>query len=117
MTNAPVIDLRDTTKKYDGGPPALADVTWPVASGECVAILGHSGSGTSTLPNLIAGPDEPSSSTEPTGALDSSSVEDVRQLLLEPARRDSDGLFAAIDDREHVLATADYFTTLREAGR
>ncbi|GLY88091.1 hypothetical protein Airi02_060200 [Actinoallomurus iriomotensis] len=214
-----MVDLRDTTKKYDDGPPALAGVTLSVASGECVAILGHSGSGKSTLLNLIAGLDKPSSGTvtvngtrvdqfgeagsakyrrasigmifqffnllddltvldnvmvpaqlagmgkgeakrraiellgslgidrhvkaypqrlsggqrqrvalaralmnrpallladEPTGVLDSSSAEDVRQLLLELVRQDSDGLSAAFDDRGHVLATADYFTTDRQ---
>ncbi|MFD8705848.1 ABC transporter ATP-binding protein [Kitasatospora sp. NPDC059648] len=63
MTNAPMIDLQDVTKKYDDGPPALAGVTLSVADGECVAILGHSGSGKSTLLNLIAGLDKPSSGT------------------------------------------------------
>jgi DNA-binding CsgD family transcriptional regulator/predicted ABC-type transport system involved in lysophospholipase L1 biosynthesis ATPase subunit len=53
MTNAPMIDLREATKKYDDGPPALAGVTLSVAFGECVAILGHSGSSKSTLLNLI----------------------------------------------------------------
>ncbi|MEY9906561.1 putative ABC transport system ATP-binding protein [Catenulispora sp. MAP12-49] len=59
MTNAPMIDLRDATKKYDDGPPALAGVTLSVAAGECLAVLGHSGSGKSTLLNLIAGLDRP----------------------------------------------------------
>ena len=63
MTNAPMIVLQDATKKYDDGPPALAGVTLSVASGECVAVLGHSGSGKSTLLNLIAGLDKPSSGT------------------------------------------------------
>ncbi|MCW2883853.1 MAG: transporter related, partial [Streptosporangiaceae bacterium] len=58
-----MIDLQDTTKKYDDGPPALAGVTLSVAAGECVAILGHSGSGKSTLLNLVAGLDKPSSGT------------------------------------------------------
>ncbi|MEV5576456.1 ATP-binding cassette domain-containing protein [Spirillospora sp. NPDC052269] len=61
MTNAPLIDLRDTTRRSDDGPPAPAGVTLSVASGECVAILGRSGSGKSTLLNLIAGLDRPSS--------------------------------------------------------
>lgn len=63
MTNAPLIDLVDTTKNYDDGPPALAGVTLSVVPGDCVAILGHSGSGKSTLLNLIAGLDRPSSGT------------------------------------------------------
>ena len=58
-TNPPMIDLRDATKKYDDGPPALAGVTLSVAAGECLAVLGHSGSGKSTLLNLIAGLDRP----------------------------------------------------------
>ena len=61
MTTAPMIDLRDATKKYDDGPPSLAGVTLSVESGECVAILGHSGSGKSTLLNLIVGLNRPSS--------------------------------------------------------
>ncbi|WP_230422140.1 ABC transporter ATP-binding protein [Catenulispora pinistramenti] len=61
--NPLMIDLREATKKYDDGPPALAGVTLSVAAGECLAVLGHSGSGKSTLLNLIAGLDRPSSGT------------------------------------------------------
>lgn len=49
MTNAPMIDVREATKKYDDGPPAPAGVTLSVASGDCAAILGRAGSGKSTL--------------------------------------------------------------------
>jgi len=63
MTNPPMIDIRDATKNYDDGPPALAGVTLSVAAGECLAVLGHSGSGKSTLLNLIAGLDKPTGGT------------------------------------------------------
>jgi putative ABC transport system ATP-binding protein len=58
--STPMIDIRDVSKKYDDGPPALAGVSLTVQAGECLAVLGHSGSGKSTLLNLIAGLDKPS---------------------------------------------------------
>jgi putative ABC transport system ATP-binding protein len=59
----PVIDLREVSRGYDDGPPALDGVSLTVAAGEALAILGPSGSGKSTLLNLIAGLDKPSSGT------------------------------------------------------
>lgn len=47
MTNAPVIDLHDTTKKNDDSPPAPAGVTLPVAS--LIAGLDKRSSGTVTV--------------------------------------------------------------------
>jgi putative ABC transport system ATP-binding protein len=59
----PVIDLRDVSKSYDDGPPALAGLSLTVSRGDALAVLGPSGSGKSTLLNLIAGLDKPTAGT------------------------------------------------------
>ncbi|MFE5816291.1 ABC transporter ATP-binding protein [Streptomyces sp. NPDC056479] len=59
-TAPPVIDIRDVSRTYGEGPPALAGVSLSVRAGEALAVLGPSGSGKSTLLNLIAGLDRPS---------------------------------------------------------
>jgi len=98
-TNPPMIDLREATKKYDDGPPALAGVTLSVAAGECLAVLGHSGSGKSTLLNLIAGLDRPTSGSV---TVDGTRVDQLGEAGSAKYRRGSIGMifqfFNLLDD-------------------
>ena len=48
------IAFRDVTFGYDENQPVLRDVTFSVAPGEMVGIVGRSGSGKSTIVNLLA---------------------------------------------------------------
>jgi len=61
----PVLALRDVSRRYDDGAAAevaaLSSVTFSVAAGELVAVMGPSGSGKSTLLQLAGGLDRPTS--------------------------------------------------------
>ena len=64
--NAPMFQVVDVTRSYGRGQnrfDALRGVSFDVAEGESVAIVGKSGSGKSTLMHLLALLDEPSSGT------------------------------------------------------
>ena len=58
----PLVRLASVSRSFDGGAVvALDDIDLTIASGECVAILGPSGSGKSSIINMLAGIDTPSS--------------------------------------------------------
>jgi putative ABC transport system ATP-binding protein len=54
----PLLDVRDLARRYDGV-PVFERVSFTLARGELVAVLGESGVGKSTLLNCIAGLDVP----------------------------------------------------------
>ena len=61
--NRPIVEAIGLGKRYESGPAStqvLTDVSFAVAAGESVAIIGASGSGKSTLLHLLGGLDSPS---------------------------------------------------------
>jgi putative ABC transport system ATP-binding protein len=76
-----VLELAGVTKVYPGNPPvtALREVSFAVAAGELVAIVGPSGSGKSTLLHLMGTLDRPSSGMVRVAGLEVTALGD-RQL-------------------------------------
>lgn len=74
-----MIDAKNLRKEYhlDGVETvALADVTFSIAKGEFVAIMGPSGSGKSTLMHILGGLDSPTSGTYVLDGKDLSNMDD-----------------------------------------
>jgi manganese/iron transport system ATP-binding protein len=60
---APGIRFSSVTVRYDGGQPALEEVSFELARGDRVAIVGPNGAGKSTLLKVVAGILNPSAGT------------------------------------------------------
>ncbi|MDH6133475.1 putative ABC transport system ATP-binding protein [Kitasatospora sp. MAA4] len=108
--STPIITVRDVSKTYDEGPPALAGLDLEVRAGEALAVLGPSGSGKSTLLNLVAGLDKPS---EGSVTVDGLRVDEMSEAGLARYRRDRIGMvfqfFNLLDDltvEDNVLLPA-----------
>ena len=87
MTDA-VLELDAVTKAYPAEPPvlALSGVSFSVARGELVAIVGPSGSGKSTLLHLMGTLDRPSSGTVRVTGFDISRLSDRELAALRATR-------------------------------
>ncbi|MFC0401269.1 ABC transporter ATP-binding protein [Paraburkholderia rhizosphaerae] len=83
-----MLTLSDVTKRYPGNPPrtVLNRVSLELREGECVAIMGESGTGKSTLLNLAAGLDMPDNGRIEFDGHDLATLDDDRRTLLRRAR-------------------------------
>jgi len=117
----PVIEMRDVSRRYDEGPPALDSVSLSISAGEAVAILGPSGSGKSTLLNLVAGLDRPTSGTLTVAGV---RVDELGEASSARYRRAKIGMvfqfFNLLDDltvADNVMLPAQLAGTARGAAR
>jgi peptide/nickel transport system ATP-binding protein len=49
----PLLDVKNLVKRYDQGPPAVADFSMTMAAGESIGLVGESGSGKTTTSRMI----------------------------------------------------------------
>lgn len=92
-----MLELRHITKSYSSGRRVLDDLSYTLAGGEFVAVMGDSGVGKSTLLNLIAGLDTPDSGEVVLDGVVMSALDDDAATLLR--RRTMGFVFQAF----HVL--------------
>lgn len=84
MNDEHVVAIRDVTLTYPGPPPvrAIRSATLTIAHGEYVALVGPSGSGKSSLLNLIGLLDRPTSGTYHLAGLDVSDLSETERTAL-----------------------------------
>jgi putative ABC transport system ATP-binding protein len=91
MNKQPVILLEKVTKEYRRGSEtvhALRDVTVSINSGDYIAVIGHSGSGKTTMLNIIGCLDHPSSGTV---LIDGASIAHADERMLTTLRKSTIG--------------------------
>lgn len=106
MQVAAVLDVQGLGRQY-GEFVALQDLELTVAAGECVAVIGHNGSGKTTALRLIAGLLEPSGGSVHIGA---SSIHDEPEAIDARAALamvpDTPSLYEDLTVREHLQLVA-----------
>ncbi|MEO0389410.1 MAG: ABC transporter ATP-binding protein [Pseudomonadota bacterium] len=79
---APILDIQDLRKVYDGGFEALKGVTLQINEGEIIALLGPNGAGKTTLISTICGITSPSSGTVTVAGYDiAKNFREARRLI------------------------------------
>jgi putative ABC transport system ATP-binding protein len=89
ISGTPIVGAIGLTKQVDTGDTQLtilSDVSFKVASGEAVAILGASGSGKSTLLGLLAGLDTPSAGSVTIDGVDLFALDEDGRAALRARR-------------------------------
>ena len=55
-----MIEFQNVSKLYNGGTPAIEDITFHIKPGQFVSLVGKSGAGKSTVIKLLIGEEKPS---------------------------------------------------------
>ena len=106
MQTAPRLTVRDLSRSY-GGFEALRDLELEIAPGECVAIVGHNGSGKTTAVRTIAGLLEPTAgSVEVAGASVHAEPAGIEARAAMSVVPDTPALYADLTVREHLELVA-----------
>lgn len=104
IPGAAALMIRGVTKSFGGSRPRtlLGGIDLEIARGEYVAIVGESGTGKSTLLNLIAGLDEPDNGHIVVDGVDILSLDDTARTLFR--RRHIGFVFQAFHLLPHLTA-------------
>lgn len=79
----PAVEVRNVSKRYEGGVRALDGIDLTVKPDEFVAITGPSGCGKSTLLHLVAALDTPTSGTVSVGGRNLATIHDLSRFRRE----------------------------------
>lgn len=106
MSSLPVLDVSGLGRRY-GELEALHDLNLEVHAGECVAVIGHNGSGKTTAVRLIAGQLDPSAgSIHVEGAPVDQEVEAIEARAALALVPDTPSLYDDLTVREHLQLVA-----------